>query len=79
MSVAALCHAVVATFMLGSSALEYKDVQFLDYCPRRPPVACVLQFTGERGVSDDVTTYVMCADKNKKTVYKGLVAEMIES
>lgn len=74
-----ISHALVAVFMLGSKHLAYKDLQFLDGKPTRTPVACIEMFTGEQGVSGDVTTWVMCADSNKKTVYKGLVAEMIRS
>lgn len=74
-----ICHALVATFMLNSPKLVYKDLQFLDYCPARPPVACQLKHTTEAGVRGDVKTYVWCADADGKVVYKGNVAEMIRA
>lgn len=74
-----ICHAIVWTFILGSSQLLGKDLQFLDYCPSPMPIVCQMKFTTEQGVSSPVKQYVWCADRDKKTVYKGNVAEMIEA
>lgn len=74
-----ICHALVATFMIGMSGMPI-DWQFVDYCIAQPPAACWAKFVEKRGPRDTaVTLHAVCVDENKKVVYRGRIAEMIDT
>lgn len=80
-----VCAMIVNVFIASSAGqtadLGWQNIQFLDSCPvpSAPPVVC--QDTGwiRRGSADRAINYYICVDGNKKIVYRGTGAEMVET